>query len=408
MKSLKLILGLALGTTGLGSTIAFGVANNVVQQNSVAPAEAAGSIPSGVYVDISACQWAAWGATLDNIKAYYWGGSSSPTWPGTKVSQISVNGTTYGYIALPSDAKNIAFNAWDGKDNGYDADKNKTVDLTIPTDGTCLFKITTYNTNSKQNGSWANLEQRYTGTTTPSAKTGRLFTNNDQAHTDWKDGVNLAVRAWGGSASKANNIINSFVSASTYMVTWVDGGAEDGKWYAYADVPTDITGFQFVRMSGSTATADVWSYSDAFELSSDSFSTVYFLKATSTDYCPVERNKANSVGPGLATNLFAAYDTCSSSSYNGYGAYNSLNTNFFAQLTAEANSTQCTSLNGAANYTVAQHVAGMARRPASLLGSNIINGLDKAANPILLTTVIGISGISIIGIFFFVKKRKQQ
>lgn len=41
MKSLKLILGLALGTTGLGSTIAFGVANNVAQQNSVAPAEAA-------------------------------------------------------------------------------------------------------------------------------------------------------------------------------------------------------------------------------------------------------------------------------------------------------------------------------------------------------------------------------
>ncbi len=407
MKSLKLILGLALGTTGLGSTIAFGVANNVTKQSSVAPAEAAGSIPSGVYVDISACQWAVWGATLNNIKAYYWGGSSSPQWPGTKVSQISVNGTTYGYIALPSDAKNIAFNAWDGKDSGYDVDKNKTVDLTIPTDGTCLFKITTKNTNSKQNGSWVNLEQRYTGTTTPSAKTGRLFTNNDQAHQDWKSAT-LAVRAWGGSASKANNTINSFVSASTYLINWFNGEGEDNKWYAYADVPTDITGFQFVRMSGSTATADVWSYSEAFELSSNSFSTVYFLKATSTDYCPVETNKANSVGPGLATNLFAAYDTCSSSSYNGYGAYSSLNANFFAQLTSSANSTTCRSLNGKTDYTVAQHVAGMARRPASLPGSNIINSIDKTANPILLTTVIGVSGISIIGIFFFVKKRKHQ
>ena len=43
MKSLKLILGLALGTTGLGSTIAFGVANNVSSEKNAKPALAGSS-----------------------------------------------------------------------------------------------------------------------------------------------------------------------------------------------------------------------------------------------------------------------------------------------------------------------------------------------------------------------------
>ena len=248
MKLKKLIGGLLLS-----SVLAAGVGVSISASNKVAEVNAA-SVPSGVYVNIDNCQWKNWGATLSNIKAHFFnGGTGYTTWPGTTVTSVTINGTTYGYAAVPSGATQVIFNAWGG-----DSNQNKTGDLTIPTDGKLLFTVNSYNTSSVQTGSWSNLDVIHPTSSllTPSASTARVFINNDSAHQDWKS-AKLGIRAWGGSCSVLNN---RPVTANVYGVSWFDGNY-DNVWYGYADIPVDCTSFQVVRLSADTQSAAVWSYS---------------------------------------------------------------------------------------------------------------------------------------------------
>lgn len=396
MKIKKLLTGMLLA-----STLTVGVILGIGSNKKAATVKADDDLPAGIYVDISSCQWDSshWNAGYENIKAYFMGGSVS--WPGTNVSEVTVNGTTYGYISVPSTATGVIFNAWGG-----DTNQNKTEDLSIPTDGKCLFKLNTYNTSSVQKGAWHTVEERYTGVTSASSSTGRVFLNNDGSHQDWKD-AQLAVRAWGGSASEANNASHSHVTASTYNVSWFNGEGEDGKWYAYADIPTNVSGYQFVRMSDSTSSATIWSYSDSFELSGASFSSVHYLNATSTDVCPVTQGRADSVGPAFAANIIKARNTCDSSVYNGYGAISDLNTNFFGQCTSEALSSSCRSLGGNADYTVAQHIAQM-QRIANGSSAILFFVSKEKTNSVLVIVIVSAALIAAIGGYFFIRRKHEK
>ena len=361
-----------------------------------------GSVPSGIYVDIENCQWKSWSATLSDVKAHFFnGGTGYDTWPGTAVSSVAVNGTTYGYVSVPSGATQVIFNAWGGK-----ADKEKTVDLTIPTDGKCLFKVTSYNTDSAQTGTWSNLEQRYTAKpTTASSSTGRVIAFNSNAHSDWQTAT-IAVRAWGGSASQANNSSHSFVSASTYLIDWFNGGGSDSRWYGIADIPTNVTSYQFVRLSGASSSAVVWSYSDSLDLSDSSFSCVHYLNADSTDHCPVSTGRADSVGAALATRIIAARNTCNSSVHNGYGAFTNLNNNFFKQLTDGAKTTSCKSLGGSTNFTVQQHVDFMQSKSNAPAGAFPLAVVENKNIVSVIAVVSIITAASVAGFFYF-RKRKH-
>lgn len=102
MKSLKLVLGLALGTTGLGGVVTYGVANSIAE-NKVQVAEAANTkLVRCTYPD-------GWSGAL---KCHYWGGSSETQWPGigeTGNYKNSFNQTVVVFT-IPSDTTYVIFN----------------------------------------------------------------------------------------------------------------------------------------------------------------------------------------------------------------------------------------------------------------------------------------------------------
>lgn len=403
MKGLsKLVLGIALSTATLGAAVGGAVLSSNHNENE---AEAAGSVPSAVYVDISSCQWNNWGASLSNIKAHFFGDKEYTTWPGTAVSSVSVNGTTYGYVAVPSGATKVIFNVWDGGSS-----QNQTDDLTIPTDGKLLFRVTSYNTSSVQTGSWENLEQRYTSATSPSSSTGRIIFNNSGSA--WQYDGKCAVRAWGGSAAVANNASHTPVSASTYVLEWINDkeGTDFDNWYGYVDIPLDVSGFQFVLMDG-TGTS-IWNYQigDSYTIAAGCFAKVYYASGDSKTNISISTGgaKDGNAGGSLMATLLSAFNTCSDNTYIGYPNASDINTNFYSHATATAKSTTCTSLGGVSK-TVQEHYEGMARRPGSLPASNyVLFNTAKNDISVILIAVSVISGIALTGFgLYFFKKRKS-
>ncbi len=399
MKIKNAIITLAL-SIGIGVCAFAGL--KATSRNEVKEAKAA-SVPSGVYVDISACQWKSWGATLSNIKAHFFKGSTGyTTWPGTAVTSVTVNGTSYGYVTVPSGATQVIFNAWGG-----DSDQNKTENLTIPTDGKLLFKVTSYNTSSVQTGSWSNLDSMHPTSSllTPSSSTARVFINNDSAHNDWKS-AQLGIRAWGGDASTLNS---RPVSASVYCVSWFDGNY-DGVYYAYADIPTNCTAFQIVRLSGNSASAAVWSYSDSVNKSNTAFSCVYYLVDGSTDSISLSPGgaKDDHAGSTLLQKIIESYDTCSSSNYNGYGDANELNTNFYSHADDWAKAQTGTSRGGASAALSAHFEAMISRKSNGSSGRIHVLIETQTTNTAVIVIVIAGISMTAVGCYFFLKARKKS
>ena len=399
MKKTRLITMLSAFALAAAGAIGLSSLKEVKKAESV---EAA-SVPAGVYVDISACQWNTWGADLSNIKAHFFdGGTGYTTWPGDAVESVSINGKTYGYAEVPSGAKQVIFNAWGGN-----SDQNKTGDLTIPTDGKVLFTVTSYNTSSVQTGSWSNIDiiVPTTSASSPSSSTARVFINNDSAHEDWKS-AQLGIRAWGGNASLNGG---KAVSSHVYNVNWFDGNY-GSVYYAYADIPTDCTAFQVVRVSGDSATASVWSYSDSITKSNDSFAYIYYLVGGSTNSMSLSAGgaKDDHAGNVLLQKLLEAYDTCSNSNYNGFGQASKLNTNFYSHADDWAKAQLATSRNGT-SMAISAHFDAMIARAAgrSPSGSPFIGIINEQTQNITIIVIISLVSVTAIGGFFFIKKRKS-
>ena len=408
-KSIKNVLMISiLAIAGIfgASSIAL---NNKVDAEPVTEKAEAASVPSGVYVDISACQWNTWGASLSNIKAHFFKGSTSyTTWPGTSVSSATVNGTTYGYVAVPSGATQVIFNAWGG-----DRNQNKTEDLTIPTDGKILFKVTSFNTSSVQTGSWSNLDVMHPSSSllSPSSTTARVFINNDSAHADWKSAV-LGIRAWGGSSSTLNS---KPVTASVYAVSWFDGNWSS-VYYAYADIPNDCTAFQVVRLSGDSQSASVWSYSDSVTKGNTSFSCIYYLVGGSTDSMTLSPGgaKDDHAGSTLLQKVIESYDTCSSSNYNGYGDANELNTNFYSHADDWAKAQTGTS-RGGSSVALSTHFDAMITRKAGGTYNGLANlgftlfGAEEDMSTVIIIVASSVALLSVTALSILViKKRKRE
>ena len=399
-KSIRKIIAISAVALGLGGAIC---ANTIDLFNGVAEANAE-SVSTGVYVDISNCQWKNWGASLTNVKAHFFKGSTGYTeWPGASVTSVTVNGKTYGYAAVPSGATQVIFNVWGG-----DSNQNKTGDLTIPTDGKLLFTVTSYNTSAVQTGNWSNLDVMHPTSSllTPSASTARVFINNDSAHQDWKD-AKLGIRAWGGSASLLDG---KPVTATIFGVSWFDGNY-GGVWYGYADIPCDCTSFQVVRLSGDSQSASVWSYSDSVTKSNTSFSCIYYLVGGSTDSMSLSAGgaKDDHAGSALLQKVIESYDTCSSSNYNGYGDANELNTNFYSHADNWAKTQDGTS-RGGATAALSVHFEGMINRKAagsSSVAKIVLAGTIAENSGSFLAVILSLTVASIaVGGYFLLRKKR--
>lgn len=325
-----------------------------------------------VFVSIFDCIWAkSWGATLSNIHVYFYNvyGSCGNDWPGASLTSVTLNGKSYGYCSLPTNATNMQINAWNGKDGSSDCNKNRVATMSIPLDDSYCYDVNSNNSgwDTYQTGSWSKPTQRYSYSSGASSSTARVYINNTKydCHNDWKkDGQILAVRAWGGSASKLDGSGVGIV-ASTYLLSWFDSGGSDGRWYAYADIPTNVSGFQFVRMENDTSTSAIWSYSDVVTSTPSAYNVVYYLKATSTDSCPFVAEPATSTGQGLMTKVLETINTCNSSEYNGYKAYSNLNTNFYATSTSAAKTAKYTTYNDVSSYSADTIFTALYARNAS-------------------------------------------
>ena len=111
------------------------------------------------------------------------------------------------------------------------------------------------------------------------------------------------------------------------------------------------------------------------------------------------------------TAVINAYDTCSSSVLNGYGAYGALYTNFYSHATDAAKTATATSLGGK-SVTIQEHFEGMASRSSGNNGAARIPGSSNDQSPLTLTLWIvlgaGILGMGAIDTAYFVSKKKKR
>ncbi len=376
MKGLKAVLGIALSVSGLGTAVALGTVS-VAPTNEIAQVEAA-TYAYDVYVDIQ-------GAHSDydagNVYCHNWDGGTGTTWPGTKMTQVE--GTLYG-VNINANNKKCIFNAGDGK--------NQTANLTINS-----HKVYLLNTSE-----WTDINHyRDTSSQTPSANTTRVFINNSNVGTNWNSSsAQTMIRAW-GSASYS-------FDATIYQLNWFqnDGTGASGKWYGYADIPSDVTGWQAVRINPNVYRR-IWNYGPEGSVASGGSARVYQLKESGWNFSWDTTTSDSAVGASFGERIIAAYSTCSNSGLNGYGAYTQLNSNFFSHLTNDAKSHSCKSLGGIANYTIQQHVDGMANLSGHGSGSNTIIP-NMSNNGVVVVGVIVLTLVSSTGLFFFIRKRRYN
>ena len=264
---------------------------------------------------------------------------------------------------------------------------------------------------TETSGVWFNALQDYsvykTSDYSPSSSTGRVFFNNSGTH--WADNSTYkgcAVYAWGGDASPKKWTSGSAVySATVYHLTWFND--DNGMSYGYADIPLNATGYKFVRTTVADEYTTGLGYFSDNSFNIDSFAYVRF-GLTSGNTINSGGAKDDVAGANLMEKVIEAYDTCSSSALNGYGAYNALNTNFYSHATAAALSTTHNSLNGNTT-TIEAHFEGMASRQGrgGSSGSLLLGFTNEKTQNIAIIVIISIISVSAVGGFFFIKKRKE-
>ena len=293
----------------------------------------------------------------------------------------------------------------------------------------CLFMKSTFatydNWSTNSDVFWRNGIDviKLTGDQSAGGSNARVFFYNSGSA--WASGGDCALRAWGGSATPAAIDAALSTPATIYYLEWFCDS--DGKtWYGYADVPTDITAFQFVLMNtthASDATVSyyqegtiiggVWTAGGTFPKDSTYFSYIYYAAGNSNTKIGVtqKRPDANTLGAVFMAKLVESVNTCSANAYNGYGAYAQLNTGFYANATATAKASTCTSLGGQ-SMTVTDHFNGMSARASGTGAAGIIPGPSANQSPLTTTLWIvlgaGLAGLAAIGTAYFVSKKKKR
>ena len=259
-------------------------------------------------------------------------------------------------------------------------------------------------------GTWQTNPKKVelTSDQSPSSSTGRVFFNNSGTHWADNSGENkgCAVYAWGGSASPI--LFGSRTAEATiYNFKWFND--DNGTSYGYADIPTDITGYKICRITAVDDYGTGTGYFSDNEFLADSFAYVRYGR-TEGNYIDSDGVKGDA-GANLMKKVIEAYDTCSSSVLNGYGAYNALNTNFYSHATAAAKSATQQSLNGQTT-TIQKHFEGMGSRTS---GNGINSGrflfLGNSKNDstsIIFIIIVGTLSLAAVGGYFLLRKKKED
>ena len=229
-----------------------------------------------------------------------------------------------------------------------------------------------------------------------------MFFYNSGTH--WASAAGCAVYAWGGDAT--NEFDSKITQEGTYYhFTWFQD--DNGHYYGFADIPTNVTGYKIAKLSNSEyVTTESYSSTNSFNI--DSFAYVRYGQGDG-NYISSGGADGDVAGASLMKKVIEAYNTCSNSTLNGYGAYNALNTNFYSHATAAAKSATHASLNGHTT-TIQAHFEGMASRVgrAGSSGSLLIGIVNEKTHSVAIIVIISLVSVTAIGGYFFIRRRKEN
>lgn len=216
--------------------------------------------------------------------------------------------------------------------------------------------------------------------------------------------------------------VNYQVIAADYSFTGVD--STELIYYRYT-IPTDTTGIKFLRYS--TNGADYWN-SATGDINTVTANELYYLW-----YADGWNNPSSSVGSAKDGSFTAeafgkaidAIQTCNSDTKIGYGAYPKINSNFYSKLAASANLASVSlsdysktdydnntkSYNGISKsitVTVQEKWNMIQTKYSAGNGSQMINPVFNNGTASTIIIVISTLSITALGLFFFLKKRKES
>ena len=198
MNPLKVGLAIALSTVGVGSGVAFGVAN-LAPVNEVQQVEAANNVT--VYLDKADCSKLKQSGTT---YCYYYGGSSSSaSWPGNAMTSSN----NLFSISIPSDTTTVIFNV-----NGWNGDC-QTENLTFDSAKT-LWTISTNNTDSTSQKAFSTVYQK---TIYVLDKENIPLSENQKAHVWRIGGTSAGATSWPGNTMTRVGGSSSHIYSTTIL-----------------------------------------------------------------------------------------------------------------------------------------------------------------------------------------------
>lgn len=257
-----------------------------------------------------------------------------------------------------------------------------------------------YDTWTVDQGSWKNNDAIYTADEqTCSQSTGRVFVNNSGSA--WGNDGAVCVRAWGGDAGIRGT---TPVSASIYNVSWF--GDDTNSWYAYADIPTNVSGFQFVLMSGAGKSQSIWNYqkNESFACEANCFTGIYYCTGSAKENINISFGgpKDNKCGKTLLEKVYNAYYSCSADTKNGYPCIGQLENRFYNNASS---GDQSSTLVENGSYTVAQkhsQMLAMNNSTKSSARTFIANDSSSTALAVAIPSILTLTTI-----FGFALKKKK-
>jgi hypothetical protein len=416
----KLILGLVgASTLALGVGVALGVHSLVKDASLAQPVAAANMTASDtIYFDKAAYKadgtWA-----NQTVYARYWTGSVNGFVACTKIADSdqvwyvnlnSVGMSSSGGFCIRAassgsdDYKETKWISW----STWTSQANNVIKLSGSNDSSDSYRAnysTEYlaETSSAQGGAVAY------NSLSSSAATERVWVRSS-ASWWYNDSTRTAIRTW--------TTVGSNTTVNIYKTTAIQN-TDDNLYYWYADVPTSITGLQFVRLN---ALIDgVYNYSEAGD-KAQTAAIAYLYTQDGHSNLSVSFAGVDNPNPTLCQAILAGFTTCSSSAVNGYGAFTGLNDNFISKLT----SAEVTTFNSLAitDYSYSEYsgnsnsYTGLTKNTATTCqlkwakmgsmssGSSAFNVAGTSdTGSIALMSVIAVTGVAAAGAFFFFRKK---
>ena len=236
------------------------------------------------------------------------------------------------------------------------------------------------------------------------------------------------IRAWGGVLT----------TPTVYVCASIENNLEEGKeglYFWYADIPTNVTNYQFVRINPAKldySYYEVWNYSKDFYydtstqpsgeismISSPTYKVHYINNIVGNEYTVTLGNE-NSVNAVFASKVLEGYCSCVRSETNGYLATNEFTDNYYNRMNETEKSKFATinildfanqSSSSKEAYVNALSKYNMMQSMNITYSTNIFNKLAETfttkegiAKIIAITSLIA---VSISGIIIYKAKRKR-